>query len=62
MHATTAKNTDDHQEQFNMVFANHGKADLIYPLTRKETSQAEKQCQPEESQQAREVFHSIDRG
>jgi len=42
MHATSAKNTYNQQEQLNMVFANHGKEDAIYPLTAKEIIQAQK--------------------
>ena len=41
MHATSAESTYDPQEQFNMVFANHGK-DVIYPLTVKEIAQDQK--------------------
>ena len=36
MHATKAENTYNHQKQINMVFANHSKEDVIYPLTVKE--------------------------
>jgi hypothetical protein len=36
IHATSAKNTYNHQEQLNMVFANRNEEDVIYPLTVKE--------------------------
>ena len=42
MHATSANNTYNHQEQLNMVFANQSKPDVIYQLTVKEITQAQK--------------------
>ena len=41
MHAPTAESTQAHQHQINMVFANHSKKDVIYPLTVKEIAQAQ---------------------
>ena len=38
----SAKNTYDHQEQLNMVFANCSEEGVIYPLTVKEINQAQK--------------------
>ena len=38
----SAENTDDHQEQLNMVFANFSEEDVIYPQTVKEILQAQK--------------------
>ena len=40
MHAPTEEITN-HQHQINMVFANHSKEDVIYPLTVKEIAQAQ---------------------
>jgi hypothetical protein len=37
MHATNAKNTYNHQEQLNMVFANQSDEDVIYSLSVKES-------------------------
>jgi hypothetical protein len=42
MHAPTEESTYTHQHQINMVFASHIKEDVIYPLTVKETAQAQK--------------------
>jgi hypothetical protein len=36
MHAPTVESTITHQHQMNMLFANHSKEDVIYPLTVKE--------------------------
>ena len=41
MHAPTEESTLTHQHQINMVFANRSK-DVIYPLTVKEITQAQK--------------------
>ncbi len=40
MHAPPEESTA-HQHQINMVFANHSKEDVIYPLTVKEIAQAQ---------------------
>ena len=42
MHAPAEKSPHTHQHQINMVFANGSKEDVIYPLTVKETAQAQK--------------------
>jgi hypothetical protein len=42
MHATSAESTYDHQEQINMIFTNHSKEDIIYPLAVKEIAQVQK--------------------
>jgi hypothetical protein len=42
MHATSANNTYDHQEQLNMEFTNRIDEDVIYPLTVTEIIQAQK--------------------
>ena len=42
MHATSAESTLDHQEQIHMVFANHSKEGVIYPLSVKVIAQPEK--------------------
>ena len=40
--APTEESTYTHQHQINMVFTNHSKKDIIYPLTVKEIAQAQK--------------------
>jgi len=40
--AKSAENTDNHQEQLNIVFANFSEEDVIYPQTGKEILQAQK--------------------
>jgi hypothetical protein len=42
MHAPTEESTHTHQHQMNMVFTNHSKEDVIYPLTVKEITQDQK--------------------
>jgi hypothetical protein len=41
MHAPTEESTLTHGHQINMVFSNCSKEDVIYPLTAKETTQAQ---------------------
>ena len=52
MHAPSEESTTNHPHQMNMVFANHSKDDMIYPLTVKEIaqSQVDKFC-PEKTKQ-----------
>jgi hypothetical protein len=40
MHAPMEESTYTGQHQINMVFANHSKEDVIYPVTVKEIAQA----------------------
>ena len=42
MQEESVENTSAHQEQMNLVFANHSKEDVIYPLTVREIAQAQK--------------------
>ena len=42
MHAPLQECTHTHQHQMNFVFANHSDKDVIYPLTVKEITQAQK--------------------
>ena len=42
MKEESVENTTAHQEQMNLVFANHSKEDLIYLLTVQEIIQAQK--------------------
>jgi hypothetical protein len=39
MHAPNAESPYNQQKQINIVFANHSKEDVIYPLTLKEIAQ-----------------------
>jgi hypothetical protein len=41
MHAPTEESTQFHQHQINMLFTNHSKEDVIYPLTVKEVARAQ---------------------
>ena len=42
MQEESDKNTSAHQEQMNLVFANHSKEDVTYRLTLREIAQAQK--------------------
>jgi len=62
MHAPTEESTHTHQNQINMVFANHNEEDVIYPFIVKEIAQAQKDDSVLKKLSKQTVFHSIGRG
>jgi hypothetical protein len=42
MQEESVVHTSAHQEQMNLMFANHSNEDMIYPLTVQEIAQAQK--------------------